>query len=600
MSGKSQELADSESSSGHPTMPLYRKLLLTALLTGNDISVSFEQLYQVSLLQILGVPVTYVSFTPVVSGPLAMILVSLQGYLGDKGLYHKQRKVAMVVFNAFIILSGLIILIGANLMMMSEIATTDKNFKVIEDDSQTNTTSFTVLNSRQEGNRTMSLTEEGAPAAVSMTAILGLLGFCIVDVGYDMNIAATRSCILSCSSRQEHTPLLVMALVMAGAGGCITTLLGTLDLSAVLGLGDRLVSQTTLQLIICCFVVIITLISTAVTALLNSRHLDTFPYTCLKEEQAAEDGTLYGTFNNERETVLAGGHTPSQGFTDSDHSSQESNLSHQFLTQETSACRNETHNQDQQYDQKTHTVSQNHPSKQNGTSTKPDEKMIGSVAADLKQKQQKRLDKQKFNFIIACITAYLGSSVLYSYNLYAADFVGKVVMGGDSTAPRNSPELIAYENAVSVAASGLLVFFCCYMAVSIVHNRLLTFWGLKVDFCLSHGLMAMSIVCLTLSKQTAAFYVCCVLYGFHRASLLSVPFIIANDYVHEQTDCGQGGRTQVGRGMAVVTCMIPLNYTTVFLISGPLITLTHNDSAPLILASVSTFLAALIFLLYKS
>ena len=50
--------------------------------------------------------------------------------------------------------------------------------------------------------------------------------------------------------------------------------------------------------------------------------------------------------------------------------------------------------------------------------------------------------------------------------------------------------------------------------------------------------------------------------------------------------------------MAAVTSMIPLNYCTIFVISGPLITATGYEGMPLVLAAVSTYLAAFLFLMH--
>ena len=58
-------------------------------------------------------------------------------------------------------------------------------------------------------------------------------------------------------------------------------------------------------------------------------------------------------------------------------------------------------------------------------------------------------------------------------------------------------------------------------------------------------------------------------------------------------------RSAVGKMVAAVTCMIPLNFCTLYLISGPLITLTQYDGTPLLLASGSCYMAALIFLIYR-
>ena len=57
---------------------------------------------------------------------------------------------------------------------------------------------------------------------------------------------------------------------------------------------------------------------------------------------------------------------------------------------------------------------------------------------------------------------------------------------------------------------------------------------MKTVFCLSHFIMGTAVLFLTLSKNMAAYYVANVLYGFQRSALLSIPFIIAENYIQEQ------------------------------------------------------------------
>ena len=64
--------------------------------------------------------------------------------------------------------------------------------------------------------------------------------------------------------------------------------------------------------------------------------------------------------------------------------------------------------------------------------------------------------------------------------MYVSDFLGKVVMGGDSSAPQGSAELKAYEDGVGLAAGGLLILFSSYMIFGVVQNKLLKVLGMNV------------------------------------------------------------------------------------------------------------------------
>ncbi|XP_076441992.1 uncharacterized protein LOC143281004 isoform X2 [Babylonia areolata] len=422
------------------SLPFYRKVLLAAAMTGNEICVSFQQLYQVPLLQIQGVPVTYVSLYPIVAGPVALLLLNLSGCLSDRGSNHQKRKAIVVALIAAITMLGIVVVVVANSKLLSaDQCTGSTNETTCFDESDSpgrrdadNQSHFTFTNEsfltsddfpamvtavtdHSAARRDSSLDDEDA-LSVPVTALLGLSGFALMDIGYDVNQASIRTSVLASSSQSDHSVLLLLSLALAAFGGCITNTLGLLDLSQLFGWGAEdgsVVAQTTVQLLVCGLVLLVTVTSTVTTALLGTPTLRPPAFTPLHE-----DGT---------------------------------------------------------------------------------------------ESEQ-----------IAC-------------------------------------------------------------------------YGMKVDFCLSHGLMAAAVLCLALTKQLAAFYVCCVLYSFQRSAFFSVPYIIANDYAQKQEHCGHG-QSETGRLMAILGSMVPLNYCTVFMVSGPLITLTNYDGAPLIVSSACAGLATLLFM----
>lgn len=251
-----------------PSLPLHRKLLLNAAMMGNGMCIAFQQLYEVPLLQILGVPVTYVSLYPIVTGPTAMLLMSLQGYFGDRGPHHRQKKIAILTCNCAVVLFGIAVLVWANLLLLYN--RENKNVTIVPeylyshsllmpasvtpnlitpaenssvDDSVIKPLEKTLNIAVSSYNENVSIAvpqeqqEDGDAGMLAMTAILGLVGFSAMDIGYDSNVAATRSCVLSCSPKTDHTSMLVLALVMAAAGGLINNVFGLVDLSHLFDFG---------------------------------------------------------------------------------------------------------------------------------------------------------------------------------------------------------------------------------------------------------------------------------------------------------------------------------------------------------------------------
>ena len=269
------------SSNNEISFPLHRKLLLNAVMTGNEVCVAFQHLYEVPLLQVLGVPVTYVSLYPLVTGPAAMLLLNLQGYLCDKGPHHRQRKMVAVACNSAVILLGIGVLIVANLLFLynqgdhrKDIDPAERNHSLVPDENLTIVTkcsydhnllkSMNITPTKNSSIEDMSAaletnldtgvfsSDENVSIAVSqeqqedidrgltstpITVLLGLVGFCAMDIGYDANIAASRSFVLSCSPKADHTSVLVLALVMAAVGGLINNVFGIVDLRHVFDFG---------------------------------------------------------------------------------------------------------------------------------------------------------------------------------------------------------------------------------------------------------------------------------------------------------------------------------------------------------------------------
>ena len=63
-----------------------------------------------------------------------------------------------------------------------------------------------------------------------------MLGFILLDIGFDAMNSFVRSFMLACSRRSEHSSLLVLGLIMASAGGVSTAALGVVEFASLLGL----------------------------------------------------------------------------------------------------------------------------------------------------------------------------------------------------------------------------------------------------------------------------------------------------------------------------------------------------------------------------
>ena len=63
--------------------------------------------------------------------------------------------------------------------------------------------------------------------------------------------------------------------------------------------------------------------------------------------------------------------------------------------------------------------------------------------------------------------------------------------------------------------------------------------------------------------------------------------------------CREGG-AKVSSVMSLMTCMMPLSYTSIYPLTGPLVTLTGVEATPLYMGAAACFLAAFSFMFYRN
>ncbi|KAK7507944.1 hypothetical protein BaRGS_00000909, partial [Batillaria attramentaria] len=174
-----------------PRLNLRDKLTLVATFLGNESSISYEQLYLVPVLQTLGMPLRLSSLTGLVSGVLGVVILPILGWLSDRGSNPNRRKRNGVLASTSIMLLGISVVIVASVLHLQK---------------------------------------------VPVTAGFAMLGFVVYEFGIDNANSFSRSWILACSSRCEHTSLLVLGLVMAAVGGISTAALARVDFLSLLNL----------------------------------------------------------------------------------------------------------------------------------------------------------------------------------------------------------------------------------------------------------------------------------------------------------------------------------------------------------------------------
>ncbi|KAL8569551.1 hypothetical protein ACOMHN_044689 [Nucella lapillus] len=95
-----------------------QKILLVSVMAGLETVPAFMVMYEIPLLQILGVPMTFITLYPIISGPSAIIMLNLLGRLIDQGANHRTRKIVAVILNASMTLIGFLLIIVSNMITL--------------------------------------------------------------------------------------------------------------------------------------------------------------------------------------------------------------------------------------------------------------------------------------------------------------------------------------------------------------------------------------------------------------------------------------------------------------------------------------------------
>ncbi|BFZ12971.1 hypothetical protein BsWGS_16010 [Bradybaena similaris] len=248
------------------------QILLVSALFGIEMCVSFEQIYQILILQYLGVPVSMVSINGIVCGGVSMVLLPVLGYFTDRGSNPKVRKMLSLYVGMATFLCGLGLLIACGFIKLASrdvahstnttdlTATTDLTsmadlttttaFTSMADVTATPTFITYTVSTTYDGHvnfsgstwisspavATTAASSGGGPhSGIPATAFMSIAGFALIDIGFDMSVSLTRAFILENTPTFQHTRLLVLATMVASMAGTTFSIIGCFDFPRILG-----------------------------------------------------------------------------------------------------------------------------------------------------------------------------------------------------------------------------------------------------------------------------------------------------------------------------------------------------------------------------
>ncbi|RUS76473.1 hypothetical protein EGW08_015757 [Elysia chlorotica] len=222
---------------GHSRQPGFLQLsVLCAAFFANEITVTFELIYMVSVERLLSLPLQFVSLPGVVASASSFVIVPLMGRYTDSGNRHRRRS-AMVVLSGALQFTGALLLLTAcakfihiqtqslevnskqNHGLLSEASKMEKEVnefsfsKVFGGNVNETSTQFesdVPFNWTIPPNRNNDEDIEGESHSISsaLTACLALVSFSVMAVGFDIGTSSIRAFVLDCVPPEAHSNVL--------------------------------------------------------------------------------------------------------------------------------------------------------------------------------------------------------------------------------------------------------------------------------------------------------------------------------------------------------------------------------------------------------
>ncbi|KAK7114973.1 membrane-associated transporter protein-like [Littorina saxatilis] len=607
------------------TFSLRRRVQLCLVMLALESYISFEEIFMVSVLQRLGVPLAFVSLPGTISSFIGVFVIPFLGWASDRFTSNnccgQKRPYALLTLTVCIV--GTTILFGVNLTSLyskpidanqtpndtalpqintvepflrdyrssasadegyptstrrdnfntSIQATSPQSAETKSDSipSTVNSYSTSVFEitessffpastasavSPDPASNSMDNSSSDSAVYIPVVGILGIAGFVLMDHGYDASMSTVKVYMIAVTSSSQHDDVFVMGTLIGAVGGCMTSLLGFVNLSSLFPAGTDTVldtgiaqcfAQTALLWLLLVVLGSCSLLTGSERAIMANQVEPTSSESSTDENKDTLSSSIY-------ESIMVGA------------ADQENELPKpdQNLDAASTAI---YQGQEYQHDEKSRLILQ---SKKNSC------------------RNWKSLKKK----VLLCTMTFLGLSTNYAYFVYVTNYVGEVIYGGDSRGDVGSDSYRKYVEGEHMASLGMLTFYCLFVAFNFLQNKILKKIGMRAEYLAASVFCCVVTLALALTDSLIVFFVNAAAMAVFRSAVYTIPFILSNNYHSQQQDSKENGEdgsssSSSGSSMAAITAMIPASYVLVSLIMGPLMEVTGYPGAPIFFAAVS-------------
>ncbi|CAL1538587.1 unnamed protein product [Lymnaea stagnalis] len=557
---------------------LFKSLLLVTHMVGIEACVAFEVILMIANLQTLGVPIRFSSLPGTVAATFGIVLIPTLGFIMDKLATSRRAKaIILVCTTSFQVAGTFFIFIGNAVKLLYHDKLTPSNstwWNVTTEESLTTktewpnetllsvmgitateyprigpTSNISLLLTTQFESSTTELPTEEAP--IQYFAILAMVGYALIDCGYDSSNCFLKTFALASTPPEDHSNIIVRSILVSSLGGCLIAVLGSVGLGNLLTVGtmhDSNAAQCAF-LSALCFVLLLSGLTTTLTS----------GFCCTNSVDSLESDTEEPVVetSNEKSKLIASSNSLHKSTSKADEKDPRLFFASGGYTFE-------------------------NPQVIDHADLTEHKGIVGFIRRQKKQ-------------IILNIATFFLIGALYSYEVYVVNFVGEGIFNGDPNAKVTTQEYKDYLKGIEVGSSGILIIYVMFIIGSLCQEMLLRRIGWKLEMIIAcSGFVAVNVVCAVLSTLWS-YYVTAAWTGLYRAVVVTVPYILANQFALEQSD-----DQNTGVAIAVVASMLPCGFTVCSAIMGPLIDLTGNPATPVYYTVVSAFLGLITILFLKS
>ena len=264
---------------------------------------------------------------------------------------------------------------------------------------------------------------------ISFMGGLGIVGFTLSDHGYDSSMSTFKTYMTAVTPTSQHDDIFVLGTLTGAIGGCLTSLLGFVDLASLFhqSQGGAVLDKGVAQCLVQAGILLVELLVLGTCSFLTGSEAPTL----IKIAPESSGSPTQESITDQSDVHL-----------------ERASRSYGSLGNRSQGC--ETRSTDSNEDQETSLLRPSSNSTRNPS-----------------------VWKRARRRIFLCIMAFLGLCTNYAYFVYVTNYVAEVIYHGD---PRGQVDTEEYDNYVEgehIASLGMLTFYCLFVGFNLLHNKIL-------------------------------------------------------------------------------------------------------------------------------